>query len=130
MASNDDFLASLKGISQNLSQMVSAFGAPGRFASSTKTSPLATLVTNLGSTSLTVVSFNINRRGISFHSCDATNNTTIFLTTLAVCTVGQAMPLLPGQSLFISADLASNAAWQAAAGTSTATNILMINEYV
>ena len=129
MASNDDFLASLKGIAQNLSQMVSVYGAPGRFASA-QTSPLATLVTTLGSTSLTVVAFNANRRGISFHSCDATNNTTIFLTTLAVCTVGQAMPLLPGQSLFISSDLASNAAWQAAAGTSTATNALMVLEFV
>lgn len=128
MASNDDFLASLKGIAQNLSQMVSAMGAPGR-AVSAQTSPLGTLVTTLGTASLNVVSYNVNRRGISFHNCDPTNNSTIFLVPLAVATIGQGMVIVPGQSVFIGSDLSANASWAAIAGTGSA-NSLLVMEFV
>lgn len=126
MASMDDILTAIKGATQNISQLVSAFGAPGRSVSS-QTSPISTLQT-VGTSALAVVSFNANRRGISFHNSDPTNNSTIFLAPATIA-IGQGLVLVPGQSVYISADLGCNSGWTAIAGTGSS-NKLMILEYV
>lgn len=128
MASADDLITQLRGIAQNLSQFTKAMGAPGRTVSAAL-SPLPTLVTTLGTSSLAVVGFNATRRAISFHSTDPTNNSTIFLTPLAVATIGQGVVLVPGQDYVIDAGLGCNCGWMAIAGTGSA-NKLLILEFV
>jgi hypothetical protein len=133
MASDDDFLTSLKGVAQNIGGLIAAMGAPGRtmdlLGTSIITSPVGTLFTAIGTSSLALVTFNAGRRAISFHNCDPTNNTTIWVTPLSVATAGQGVCLVPGQNYLIDARQGANCSWAAIAGLGS-TNTLLILEFV
>jgi hypothetical protein len=129
MASTDDILTAIRGAVQNLSNLTYATGAAGRFTSSA-ISPIATMTT-VGTSALTIVAANPSRRAISFHSCDPTGNTTIWLLpgVATAITAQGGVVLVPGQDYVIDQGLGSNAAWQAIAGTGSSNNLLIL-EYV
>jgi len=78
---------------------------------------------------LLIVPFRATRRAISFHSCDPTNNTTIWITPLATLSIGQGVPIVPGQDYVIDSYLGCNSGWTAIAGTGSA-NKLLILEFI
>lgn len=139
-ASFADLISTLKGVVQNLGQVHSditalnsgigtALGAVatatlGAALGSTN-NPTATIVTNLSTTSLLVVSANSARVGITFHSPDPAGVNMWLAPSTITAVAGRGLLLTPGGSL----NMPSTCGWNAIATTGSG-NVLTILEFV
>lgn len=126
MAGGDDLASITKGQVQNIGQLAAWASAPGQTLSSTS-SPRATNLTAVTTTSILAIATSAVRRAIEFHSCDPANaNMWIMPGTTAF--VRRGIYLVPGGRYQINASMAANNSFYAVA-SSGATNSLTVVEF-
>jgi hypothetical protein len=134
VASTDDINSTLQGIVRNLGLEAQFFStllaialAPGQ-SLSTVTSPSATVVTALSTSSLQVIGSSSVRRGILFVNSVVGGTTIWLIPANATATTSRGIPLSGGSSYSTDAFLRNTAAWNAASQTSSG-NALTIIEF-
>lgn len=126
MAGNDDLSSITKGIVQNLSQLAAWASAPGQTLSSTS-SPRASNLTAVTTTSILAIATSVMRRAIEFHSCDPAN-TNMWIMPGTTAFVRRGIYLVPGGRYQINASMAANNCFYAVA-SSGASNSLTVVEF-
>lgn len=139
-ASLSDLVSTLKGGVQNLGQLVQSLGtssasvaaAVGALATATlganlggTSNPSATIVTNVGTSSLLVVAANSARINIAFHSPNPGGVNMWVVPSAATAVAGRGVLVLPGGTVRIP----STCGWNAIA-TSGSSNVLTILEWL
>lgn len=126
MAGGDDLSSITKGQVQNIGQLVAWASSPGQSLSSTS-SPRATNLTAVTTTSVLAIATSALRRAIEFHSSDP-SNANMWLMPGTTAFVRRGIYLVPGGRYQINASMAANNCFYAVA-SSGATNTLSIVEF-
>lgn len=127
MAGGDDLTSVTKGLVTNLSQIAAWASAPGQTLSSTS-SPRATNLTAVTTTSVLAIATSAVRRAIEFHSCDPSGNSNMWVMPGTTAFVRRGILLVPGSRYQIPASLAANNCFYAVA-SSGSTNSLSVVEF-
>lgn len=127
MAGGDDLASIIKGQVQNIGQLAAWASAPGQTLSSTS-SPRATNLTAVTTTSILAIATSAVRRAIEFHSCDPTGNTNIWVMPGTTAFVRRGILIVPGARYQIPPSMAGNNCFYAVA-SSGGTNSLTVVEF-
>jgi len=126
MSGGDDLASITKGQVQNIGQIAAWASAPGQTLSTTS-SPRATNLTAVTTTSILAIATSAVRRAIEFHSCDPANSN-MWIMPGTTAFVRQGIYLVPGGRYQINASMAANNRFYAVA-SSGATNALCVVEF-
>ncbi len=127
MAGGDDLASITKGQVQNLGQLVAWASAPGQTLSSTS-SPRATNLTAVTTTSVLAIATSALRRAIEFHSSDPVGNAYMWIMPGTTAFARRGIPIVPGGRYQVNASMAANNCWYAVA-SSGSTNSLSVVEF-
>lgn len=127
MAGGDDLATITKGQVQNIGQLAAWASAPGQTLSSTS-SPRATNLTAVTTTSVLAIATSAVRRAIEFHSCDPTGNSNMWIMPGTTAFVRRGILIVPGSRYEIGPTMAANNCFYAVA-SSGSTNSLTVVEF-
>lgn len=127
MSGADDVNSTLKGIVTNLGVLAQLASAPG-YTLSTATSPKATIVTTLSTSSLQVIAASTTRRAMTFFNPNPSGNNIWVVPANVSAVINQGILIVPGGDFPTPASVDNNAAWNAIAATGS-TNVLTIIEF-
>lgn len=127
MGSAEDVVSTLQGVVRNLGVEAQALQAPGQTLA-TVTSPTATVITTLSTSSVQVIGSSSIRRGLTFVNSVLGATAVWIIPGNATATTSHGIPLAGGSSYATDVALRNTAAWNAAAQTATG-NVLTIIEF-